>query len=66
MSDVYETYVEIIRTTELAILCDIDGEEVWIPRSQVESGGEIGADASEGDEGLIVLSAWVAREKGLV
>jgi len=66
VSDVYETYVEIIRTTDKALLCDIDGKEIWIPRSQVESGGEVGSDASEGDEGLIVLSAWIVLEKGLI
>lgn len=62
----YETYVEVVRATALALLCNIDGEEYWIPKSQIEDDGEIGPDASPGDEGLITMSEWIAREKELI
>lgn len=64
--DTHETYVEVIKTTPLALLCNIDGDEVWLPKSQIEDDGEVGPDAHEGDEGLLVMTAWIATEKGLI
>jgi len=60
------TYVEIevdeiIKETELAVLCVIDGEEVWLPRSQIDGGD----DLDEGFSGTIQLADWLARERGL-
>lgn len=46
-----------------AILCLIDGEEHWIPQSQVHDDSEIW---KPGDEGKLVITEWIALEKGLV
>jgi hypothetical protein len=51
------------RETDAAVLI-VDfatGEEVWIPLSQVH---EMHFDKNQ--EGTIVISAWIARQKGLV
>jgi hypothetical protein len=49
--------------TEMAILCVIGTEEVWIPKSQIDDSSEV---QGEGDGGTLVISEWLAKEKGLV
>lgn len=51
-----------IRTTAFAILVEVDGEEVWIPQSQVDDDSEVWQD---GDDGELVVSKWIADQKGL-
>lgn len=56
--------VTVLRTTDKAMLCDIEGQEVWIPVSQID---EDGTDISEeGDEGTLVIPEWLSIEKGLI
>lgn len=54
--------VECLRDSPKAILCRIDGEEKWIPQSQVDDDSEV---YKAGDEGTLVVSAWLAEQKGL-
>jgi len=49
--------------TDKAILVEIEGEEVWIPQSQVDDDSHVWA---KGDEGLLIISDWIAEQKGLV
>jgi hypothetical protein len=51
-----------IRATEKAILVEIDGDQHWIPQSQVDADSEVW---KEGDEGTLVVSDWIAEQKGL-
>lgn len=51
-----------IAETDLAILVDIEGEEFWIPKSQVHDDSEV---YQEGDEGLLVISKWIAEKEGI-
>lgn len=61
MSEEYEVDVEVVKAaTVKAILCIIDGDEVWIPRSQIVEGDVDGV----GDAGSMIIQAWLAREKG--
>lgn len=46
-----------------AILCDIDGEEIWIPKRQIHDDSEVYA---KGHTGKLVITRWIAEEKGLV
>ncbi len=46
----------------LALLCEIDGEAVWIPHSQIDDDSEV---FEEGHHGNLVISAWLAEQKGL-
>jgi len=55
--------VEVVAETPKALLCDIDGEKVWIPKSQMGDESEVWM---EGDSGLLVISDWIAGEKGLL
>jgi hypothetical protein len=54
--------VVCVRATDAAILVRIDGEEHWIPQSQVSDDSEVW---QEGDEGRLVVSQWIAMQKGL-
>ena len=54
--------VTVVRETDLALLCDIEGEEHWIPKSQIHDDSEVYEDDTEGD---LVISAWLAKQKGL-
>ena len=49
--------------TDKAILCDFGDKEVWIPLSQVDDDSEIW---KVGEEGTLVVSEWIATQKGLI
>jgi len=55
--------VYVKHATEKALLCLIRGEEVWVPRSQIDESSEVQDDlnASEGD---LVVTQWIAEQKG--
>jgi len=56
--------VEVIKETSDALLCIINDEEVWIPKSQIDS--EESQILSDGDTGTLVITEWLATEKGLI
>ena len=58
--------VEVLATTDLALLCDIEGDEHWIPKSQILNGGDLQDDAEKGDKGELVIPEWLAVDEGLV
>lgn len=51
-----------IRETAKALLCIIDGDEVWIPKSVIDDDSEVYQD---GDEGDLVITEWFAEKEGL-
>ena len=51
---------EIIAATDKAVLCDIDGEEIWIPRSVIDGGDSLDI----GDNGEIEVAEWFAKKEG--
>lgn len=55
--------VECVHATDAALLCVIDGDEHWIPQSQVDDDSEVYED---GGEGTLIISEWIAIQKGLV
>lgn len=57
------TNVTALRETDLAILCTIHGDEVWIPKSQIAHESDV---RSVHDKGTLIVSEWIATEKGLV
>jgi hypothetical protein len=58
--------VEIIASTELAFLMEINGDIHWIPKSQLLEGGNFDAESEMGDQGELIIPEWLAIEKGLV
>ncbi len=51
------------KETDAALLCIIDGEEVWIPKSHVHESSTVQA---EDDEGTLIISEWIAAQKKLI
>lgn len=54
--------VYAIKQTDKALLCQVGDDEVWIPQSQIDDDSEVW---KEGQEGMLVVSEWIARQKGL-
>ena len=54
----------VIGATERAIKVDVPGlgEPLWIPQSQIDDDSECW---TMGDEGDLVISEWIAEQKGL-
>lgn len=46
-----------VRETELAVLLDIDGEEIWFPKSQIDM---------RSWSNIVEIPEWLAIEKGLL
>jgi len=60
---VCEDDVACVADTVAAVLVELDGEDVWIPRSQLHDDNEVNA---KGDTGKLVMTRWIAEQKGLV
>lgn len=52
----------VLKETEAAILIDVDGDEIWIPKSQIHEDSQV---RELGDRGELVIPEWLAIEKGL-
>lgn len=55
--------VVVIKETEKALLVKIEDENHWIPQSQIDDDSEVW---KLGDEGVLVISEWLAEQKGLL
>jgi hypothetical protein len=58
--------VTVLHATEKALKVDYEGEEIWIPYSQVDDDSEIYKKEQVGETGELVISEWLAKEKGLI
>ncbi len=54
---------EGLRETDRALLCQIDGEEVWIPKSVIDDESDV---REEGDTGVLIIPEYIAKEKRLI
>lgn len=52
---------EITRTTDSAVLVDLDDRELWVPRSVCLEG-----DALDVGDTDIIVAAWFAEKEGLL
>ena len=53
------------KATAKALLVEIDGEDYWIPLSQIHDDSEVFDDDKNAD-GKLVVTEWIAQQKGLV
>lgn len=51
------------KETTDALLCEFEGKELWIPKSQITEESEV---QGEGEEGMLVVTQWLAEKEGLV
>lgn len=63
VSDV-EVEAEVIRQGDAAVLVEVEGDEAWVPHSQLGDESEITADSRQGDYGALVVSSWLAKREG--
>lgn len=61
MSQLCEFDCTFIRETDAAVLVEIEGEEYWIPLSQVSR-----MRHTPDGEGAITFSSFIALQKGLI
>lgn len=65
MSDTVEFEVERVKVeTDLALLVEIEGEEHWVPKSQVDEDSEV--YSKKNGSGTLVVSRWWAEKEGLL
>jgi hypothetical protein len=55
--------VEAIGETEKALLCLIDWEEYWVPKSQISHESNV---TERWDTGTLIVTRWWAEQRGLV
>lgn len=48
--------------TDKALLCVIDGEEHWVPKSQIHDDSPV---YKKGQSGTLIVTAWWANKRGL-
>jgi len=65
---VYEVEAEFLHETGSAVLVDVEGEEHWIPDSQIDSNSEIyvGCGMERGEMATLIIPEWLAQEKGII
>jgi hypothetical protein len=57
--------VLVVKETERAVLIKLDegrGDQFWIPKSEIKDDSDA---MEEGDVGTLVISEWLAEQKGL-
>lgn len=56
---------EVKYESEGALLVEIEGDEYWIPKSQIHDDSEVWSmdTAADGD---LVITKWIATKKGLL
>lgn len=57
--------VTVSKASKKALLCLINEEEVWIPQSQISDDSEV-FDDDKNSSGKLVITEWIAKEKGLL
>lgn len=60
--EIYSLEIEILAQTLRAVLIEVNEEKHWIPRSQLFDDD----DLPEKGKCFIKMSAWIAKEKGLI
>jgi hypothetical protein len=55
--------VEATKETDAALLCVIEGQKHWVPKSQIDDDSEV---YKEGHTGKLIITQWLAEQKGLV
>lgn len=61
----YRCEAVCLKDSGQALLIEIDGEEFWIPQSQILPDSEV-YDAGKNSEGTLVISEWIATQKGIL
>lgn len=52
-----------LKESDKALLVNIEGEDRWIPKSQIDDDSEVFA---QGHSGMLVVNEWWAEKEGLL
>ena len=55
--------VKVLQETDKALLIDLEGEPVWVPKSCIDF--EESDVERVGDEGILMVQEWWAEKEGL-
>ena len=59
---VYLEDCRVLRETDAAFLVDYDGDELWLPRSQVADADDL---TVSNEPRTIGITEWIAKQKGI-
>lgn len=62
--EIYAVEATILKWTAKALLIEVDGERLWLPRSQLIDEEELPIDSSK--TARVKMTAWIAKTKGLI
>jgi hypothetical protein len=57
----FEIEAKALRETPAALLVETEYGEAWIPKSHINGNSDV---YQQGDEGTLIVSAWIAEKKG--
>ena len=57
---------DYIRSTDLACLFEIDGEEIWVPKSVIDWDSSDFGEDDEGMDGTVYIAEWFCDKEGIV
>lgn len=57
--------VEFIAATDKAVRVEIEGDQYWVPKSQISEDSEIDGDSKKGDVGTLIATKWWAEQENL-
>jgi hypothetical protein len=63
----YPSEVEVIRESDSGkalLVKDDEGEEFWIPKSQIHEDSEVFKPDGVNSYGRLIVTQWLAKEKG--
>ena len=63
----YPNEVEVIRESDSGkalLVKDDEGEEFWVPKSQIHDDSEVFKPAGVNSYGRLIVTEWLAKEKG--
>jgi hypothetical protein len=63
MEDLWRGEVKLLRKSTKAILVVYEGDEQWIPKSQIHDDSGIYGQTAIGNTGELVIPAWLAAKK---
>lgn len=65
--DTFEVHdARVLRRTDKALLVEAElfDEEQWVPVSQIHDDSEVWDDREGRNEGTLIVSLWIAEQKG--
>jgi len=63
--EAFEVEATYLGESSKAIRVRIDNDDMWIPKSQILDDSEIYGGHPQGETGSLIMSVWIAKQKGI-